>query len=294
MNNNTKFCKFCGEEIEKGALVCPKCGRQVKLLNNKISNEESINDTEQYDEKSKFYSKTWFMWLMLIVFAPIGIILMWKFHGEMKKKAKIILTIVFLILFLLIAIGASGDSTNSESINGKSEEQELQVEIIDFSEMQEHEILAWCKDNNVNCDFKREYSDTIPKDEFISQSVAPAEKISGGGKFIVIYSLGKEPTTEQRNALKKAELYASTMYMSKQSIYDQLVSPYGENFDKEAAQYAIDNIEWDWCANALEKAKIYRDTMSMSKNSIYDQLISPYGENFTKEEAQYAIDNLDD
>ena len=81
--------------------------------------------------------------------------------------------------------------------------------------------------------------------------------------------------------------------MSKQGIYDQLVSSYGEGFDKEAAQYAIDNIEWDWNANALEKAKSYRDTMSMSKNAIYEQLISKYGEQFTKEEAKYAIDNLD-
>ena len=69
---------------------------------------------------------------------------------------------------------------------------------------------------------------------------------------------------------------------------------YGEGFTKEAAQYAIDNIEADWKANALEKAKSYRDTMSMSKNAIYKQLISEYGEQFTKTEAQYAIDHLDD
>jgi hypothetical protein len=82
--------------------------------------------------------------------------------------------------------------------------------------------------------------------------------------------------------------------MSKQGIYDQLTSEYGEGFDKEAAQYAIDNIECDWNANALAKAKSYRDKMSMSKNRIYDQLTSQYGEKFTKEEAQYAIDHLDD
>lgn len=84
------------------------------------------------------------------------------------------------------------------------------------------------------------------------------------------------------------------MNMSKARIYDQLTSEYGEGFDKDAAQYAIDNIEWDWKANALEKAKSYRDTMNMSKNRIYDQLTSKYGEQFTKEEAQYAIDHLDD
>lgn len=82
--------------------------------------------------------------------------------------------------------------------------------------------------------------------------------------------------------------------MSKQAIYDQLISEYGENFEEDAAQYAIDNIEWDWEANALAQAKNYRNTMNMSKQGIYDQLVSEYGGQFTSEEAQYAIDHLDD
>lgn len=82
------------------------------------------------------------------------------------------------------------------------------------------------------------------------------------------------------------------MHMSKQGIYDQLTSEYGEQFPADAAQYAIDNLDADYKANALEKAKSYQNTMNMSKNAIYDQLISEYGEKFTAEEAQYAIDNL--
>ena len=81
--------------------------------------------------------------------------------------------------------------------------------------------------------------------------------------------------------------------MSKKGIYEQLTSEYGENFTKEAAQYAIDNIEADWNLNALEKAKNYQSTANMSKKAIYEQLISDYGEKFTKSEAQYAIDHLD-
>lgn len=100
--------------------------------------------------------------------------------------------------------------------------------------------------------------------------------------------------TEYKNALKKAELYSETMHMSKQAIYDQLTSEYGEQFQEDAAQYAIDNMEADWKANALEKAKTYQETMNMSKNAIYDQLISEYGEQFTEEEAQYAIEHLED
>lgn len=100
-------------------------------------------------------------------------------------------------------------------------------------------------------------------------------------------------STEFKNALVKAEQYASLMHMSKQAIYDQLTSEYGENFPEDAAQYAIDKIEWDWNANALAKAEDYSDTMHMSKEGIYDQLTSEYGERFTKKQAQYAVDNLD-
>lgn len=98
---------------------------------------------------------------------------------------------------------------------------------------------------------------------------------------------------EYKSALKSAETYAKVMHMSKAGIYDQLVSEYGENFPKEAAQYAIDNIEHDWKANALKSAQTYAETMNMSDAAIYDQLISEYGEKFTPEEAQYAIDNLE-
>ena len=26
-----KFCKFCGEQIDKESIVCPKCGKAVRI-----------------------------------------------------------------------------------------------------------------------------------------------------------------------------------------------------------------------------------------------------------------------
>lgn len=97
---------------------------------------------------------------------------------------------------------------------------------------------------------------------------------------------------EHKSALKTAEVYAETMHMSKAGIYDQLTSDFGEGFPKESAQYAIDNIVFDWKENALKSAQTYAETMNMSDSAIYDQLVSDYGEKFTPEEAKYAIDNL--
>lgn len=83
--------------------------------------------------------------------------------------------------------------------------------------------------------------------------------------------------------------------MSKQRIYDQLISEYGEGFSTADAQYAIDHLEdIDWAENALVTAKNYYNNMHMSKNKVYDQLVSNYGEKFTAEEAQYAVDHLTD
>ena len=99
---------------------------------------------------------------------------------------------------------------------------------------------------------------------------------------------------EFKNALSSADTYANMMNMSKDAIYDQLISEYGDQFPEDAAQYAVDNVQADWNANALAAAKIYYTDMSMSKNEIYDQLISQYGDQFTKDQAQYAVDHLDD
>lgn len=82
--------------------------------------------------------------------------------------------------------------------------------------------------------------------------------------------------------------------MSKQGVYDQLVSEYGGQFSVAAAQYAIDNVSSDWSANALAKAKSYQDIMHMSPSAIRDQLTSEYGEKFTPAEADFAIQHLND
>jgi hypothetical protein len=105
-------------------------------------------------------------------------------------------------------------------------------------------------------------------------------------------SIQAQPPVEYQNALNKAKSYSDMMHMSKQGIYDQLTSEYGEKFPAEAAQYAVDHLQADYNANALAKAKSYQEMMSMSSAAIYDQLVSSAGEKFTPEEAQYAIDNL--
>lgn len=97
---------------------------------------------------------------------------------------------------------------------------------------------------------------------------------------------------EFKNAVKSCQAYERFMPMSKQGMYDQLVSEYGDNFPPEAAQYAIENCGADWKENAAKSARQYQERMNMSRDAIYEQLISEYGEQFTEEEAQYGVDQL--
>ena len=197
-----------------------------------------------------------------------------------------------IIVLLVIVIGSNGTSDNNTSTNNYQKDTTVEITVADFSTMSKDEVQAWFDTNKINGKITEEYSSSITKGSFISQSITTNTVIHQGDKITVTYSLGKEPTTEEKNALKKAESYSKTMYMSKQGIYKQLTSSV-EGFTKEATQYAIDNIDVDWSANALAKAKSYQQTMSMSKQGIYNQLISSV-EEFTKEQAQYAIDHLDD
>lgn len=104
----------------------------------------------------------------------------------------------------------------------------------------------------------------------------------------------KNATNSQRNALKKAIMYAEKMHMSKAKVYEQLTSEFGEKFPEADAQWAIEHLsDIDWNKQALVKAQTYQKQMSMSLDSIRDQLVSDYGEQFTPEEAEYAISHLE-
>ena len=110
-----KFCKFCGEQIDKECIVCPKCGRQLQNIKDKQVNKNENKEVNNL-AKSKFYEQTWFMWVMLIFFAPVGIFFVWKFHPEMKKNTKVILTVVFAILFITIMVSSGSESDDNSWI----------------------------------------------------------------------------------------------------------------------------------------------------------------------------------
>lgn len=84
--------------------------------------------------KERFYQKTWFIILMLIIFAPIGLFLMWKYK-TWGKAAKIIVTVVFCFVFIRQISGVAGggnssytDSTNQAVADAQSSEKKQATE----------------------------------------------------------------------------------------------------------------------------------------------------------------------
>jgi hypothetical protein len=69
---------------------------------------------------------------------------------------------------------------------------------------------------------------------------------------------------EYKSALAKAEQYSDTAHMSKQGIYDQLVSDYGEKFKPEAAQYAVDNLK---CQRSCQSKRLPKDSQYVASRN---------------------------
>lgn len=200
-----------------------------------------------------------------IIYLVLGLISVAKKNGLAKKRF-----ITSLILFVLVIVAVSADpSTQTETADLEQS----------FTEVIETYVTTAPSSASSEEEKDKQEAEAKAAAEVAAKKEAEAKEES--------------VPREHEAALKKALSYAQSMHMSKAGIYDQLTSEYGENFDSEAAQYAIDNIVFDWNENALKKAQSYAESMNMSDSAIYDQLTSEYGEKFTAEEAQYAIDNLE-
>ena len=234
-----------------------------------------------------------FMMLGFIAFVlGIGYFVYCLFKKQPKKKALCMILAGFLVFAYASSISNPEPIDSSPEVSTTKKVKKKEVEKVEVADLSQTDAQAWCDQNGFQLSKEEDFSDSIAQGGFISQSPQAGTKLEKGSTVTVHYSKGKKPTMEDKNALAKAEVYSSTMHMSKSRIYRQLTSSYGEGFPPEAAQYAVDHLVADYKANALEKAKDYQTTMNMSKSRIYNQLTSNYGEGFTAEEAQYAVDHL--
>ena len=121
---------------------------------------------------------------------------------------------------------------------------------------------------------------------FIRQSIQNGNFVYEGGQVNVVYSLGKEPTLGEKNALKSAKSYLRSMDFSYTGLFKQLKY---EGYTDEECTYAVDNCEANWNEQASKCAKSYINSMSFSRAELLKQL--KY-EGFTAEQAEYGVKSV--
>ncbi|WP_438351060.1 Ltp family lipoprotein [Paenibacillus sp. FA6] len=226
------------------------------------------------------------MWMALglLSFLACGVLITLGLVSLIKKKGTSKKMFLYSLVCFVLFIVAMVASPAAETETADAKDEVVSAKVDDTSTVKADDAAKQEADQAA-----KDKADQEAKDKAEAEAKVAAEELAKKEAEAKEESVPRE----HKSALKSAESYAETMHMSKAGIYDQLTSEYGEKFPPEAAQYAIDNIVFDWKENALKQARTYAETMSMSDSAVYDQLISEYGEKFTKEEAQYAIDNLE-
>lgn len=101
MDNEKKFCEFCGNEIHIDAVMCPKCGRQLEdLKTDKDENPQVvINNTNQINGPINA-SKKCDKWISFLLCFFLGYFGAHKFY-----EGKVGLGILYIFTFGLFCIG---------------------------------------------------------------------------------------------------------------------------------------------------------------------------------------------
>lgn len=109
------FCRKCGTEFD--GKFCPNCGEPAETIQETPAHQTSINGVPVDNSpvsvpvKEPFYSKTWFIVLMLLFCCfPIGLFLMWKYK-KFNKPARIIITLFYVIVFIF-GLSNAGSQTS--------------------------------------------------------------------------------------------------------------------------------------------------------------------------------------
>lgn len=71
-------------------------------------------------EKEKFYQRTWFTVLFLILFFPVGLFTMWKYK-KFNKIARIVITVLLVFFCFVSYLGDDSDNTDSSSTEATTE-----------------------------------------------------------------------------------------------------------------------------------------------------------------------------
>ena len=112
---------------------------------------------EKEEKKEPFYKKWWF-WLIVIIVLIAGL----NSNSEQNKNE------------------------SNVTIETTSASEQTKITIADFSQMTEEEIENWCDLNKIGLKVTNEYSDTVEKGSFVSQSKEPNSTVYEGDRITIV------------------------------------------------------------------------------------------------------------
>ena len=102
MEQETKFCKFCGEQIPANAVICTKCGRQVETVKeeqpNIVINNTNANSNTNVNNNGGGNAKN--KWVAFFLCFFLGYLGAHKFY-----EGKVGMGILYLFTGGLLGIG---------------------------------------------------------------------------------------------------------------------------------------------------------------------------------------------
>lgn len=167
-------------------------------------------------ETTSWYKQEWFIVLSLLFIFPLGLFLMWKF-SKWPSIARTIITVAISVIVLasITYYGNLQMIVPATSISNNETKETTENTVNDKDELNHK---AAVEETKTNYDSTKE------------NTKEPAKE-------------NESATRLENSALEKAKSYAKDMHMSNDSIYDLLVSNYGEKFTESEAKYAIEHLD---------------------------------------------------
>ncbi len=207
--------------------------------------------------KKKWYQTTGGISLLLILFFPVGIYLMWK-YANWNKVVKWVVTIFFA---LIVLANMGGSKTSSTTANTPTS------------------MPSAGPTSEVTTQPEPTIETQHPTKTPVKVTNTPAAQVKQ-----TVPTVGA--TTSQRNAVRKAQSYLNYSGFSRDGLVAQLEY---EKFSHEDAVYGADNSGGDWNKEAAEKAKSYMDMEGFSRDGLIQQLLY---ERFTQAQAEYGANSV--
>ena len=176
------------------------------------------------NQKVPFYKKTWFIILALILFFPLGLVLMWIFSGW-NKVPKWIVAGVFAIFIMASAFSDPEEIDDSVASEDKSTEEQAE------SPMEE---------------------EPVEEEESIEDETEPVEEESTEKESVEEESVPEEETTEELTPEEEIENVINES-LGEENISELNVTEYDGNYEVDVTFTASENFSAGMTANGIRR-----------------------------------------